>query len=325
MWVLLVRAVLLHAPRRLEVAEVPLPERRPGWVLVKTELAGICGTDKAFYTGTYKLFKAPLIPGHEVVGVVVEGSEELIGKRVVSEINFPCWSCEYCRSGLYTHCPWKKTLGIDFDGGMAEYFVAPASALHVYPGPPETGIFAEPLAAVLRALALRPLKPGDVVAVIGTGNLAWLTTQVLKKLSGVEVHVVARKGNSKAGYFKQIADSIIYTDELKGNTYDAVFEASGDHQALNTAIEVVKPRGVVYLKSTPGVPAHVNTTLAVVKEVELVGSRCGTFREFKKAVELLVKGVVEPRLDKVYNIDRAVEAFEEALKPYYFKVAIKPT
>ncbi|MEM0000410.1 MAG: alcohol dehydrogenase catalytic domain-containing protein [Desulfurococcaceae archaeon] len=317
------KAIVLYGPRKLEVTGTSVPVLPRGWVLVKTELVGICGTDKAFYTGTYKLLKTPLIPGHEVVGVVVEGSEELKGKRVVPEINFPCGKCEYCRLGLYTHCTGKKTLGIDLDGGMAEYFIAPVEALHVYPGPPEMGIFVEPLAAVLRALMLRPPKPGDKVAVIGTGNLAWLVVQALKKLYELHVELVVREGSVKAKHFKDLVDGIVHSSELVESTYDVVFEVSGDPNALNTAIRLVKPRGIIHLKSTPGTGAHANMTSMVVKEAEIVCSRCGTFREFKYAVKLLVGGKVVPRLDRVYKLDDGREAFEESLKPEYFKVAIR--
>ncbi len=316
------RAVLLYGNKRVEVGDVPSPSLQPGWAVVESELTGICGTDKAFYTGSYKLFKVPLVPGHEVVGRVVEGPRDLVGLRVVSEINFPCWSCDYCRGGFYTHCPHKKTLGIDFDGGMAEFFAAPASALHVFRGPPELGIFVEPLAAVLRALSLRPPKPQERVAVIGTGSVAWLIVQVLKA-GGFNVNVIARRGSYKAGAFKGLAE-VIYIDEVESNSYDMIFEASGDPEALDLAIEIAKPMGVIHLKSTPGSRAQARMTWAVVKELQILGSRCGTFRDFKLAVKMLEERLVEPRLDRIYSIDHAREAFEESLSPRYFKAAIKP-
>lgn len=317
------KAALIYGPRTLVVRDVPLPAKPSGWVLVRSLIAGICGTDKAFYRGTYKLFKTPLIPGHEVVGVVVDGPEELVGKTVVPEINFSCWNCEYCRAGLYTHCPAKNTLGIDFDGGMAEYFVAPISALHLYRGSIENGIFVEPLAAVLRAISLHTPKPADHVAVIGTGTVALLAVQVLHELFGFDIDVVARRESRKASYFEKIA-RIVFVEDAPENSYDVVFEATGDPSTLDTAIRISKPRGVIHLKSTPGSPACFNSTLAVVKELTIIGSRCGTFKEFKKAIKLLERGIIRPRLDKVYNLDNAVEAFEESIKDEYFRIAVKP-
>jgi alcohol dehydrogenase len=317
------KAVQLYGPRKLEVVDIDAPEVKQEWALVKVELVGICGTDKAFYAGTYKLFKSPLVPGHEVVGKVVEGSKDLLGERVVSEINFPCWSCSYCRSGLYTHCPSKKTLGIDFDGGMAEYFVAPLNALHRFDDSPEKGIFVEPLAAVLRALSLRPVKPGDRVAVLGTGAIAWLAVQVLKTLYGLDVDVVARRNSVKAQYFKSIAN-IVYIDEVKGSYYDVVFEVSGDPNAIDIAVKIAKPCGIVHLKSTPGSLAQVNSTIAVVKELNIICSRCGTFREFDYAIHILRKDMVKPILNHIYPLYEAKKAFEESLTGRYFRIALKP-
>ncbi|MEZ0393772.1 MAG: alcohol dehydrogenase catalytic domain-containing protein [Desulfurococcaceae archaeon] len=317
------RAVLLLGPGQVTVAEVKPPEVPKGWALVRSKLVGICGTDKAFYKGTYKMFKVPLIPGHEVFGVVEEGPEELLGKEVTSEINFPCWTCDYCRSGMYTHCPRRKTLGIDFDGGMAEYFAAPAEALHPFPGPPEKGIFVEPLAAVLRALSLRPPRPTDDVAVIGTGNVAWLTVQALRALYGVRADLIVRRGSSKAQAYRGLVKDVVPIDEAPESHYDVVFEVSGDPNALDLAIRLAKPMGTIHLKSTPGSPSSANMTVAVVKEVEVIGSRCGTFREFRKAIDLLLRGLVEPRLDSVFPLEDAREAFEESAKPGIFKVAVR--
>jgi alcohol dehydrogenase len=224
---------------------------------------------------------------------------------------------------MYTHCPSKRTLGIDFDGGMAEFFIAPVEALHEFRLEPELGIFVEPLAAVLRALRLRPVRPGDRVAVVGSGNLALLAVQTLRYL-GASVDLIARRGSSKAGYFRGLVESIVYVDEVGDSQYDVVFEASGDPGALDLAIRVVKPMGVVHLKSTPGSKASASMTWAVVKEVDIVGSRCGTFREFREAIGLLERGVIKPRLDKVYSLDDARDAFEASLDPGYFKVAVKP-
>ena len=93
------KALRLYKPFDTRLEDVAEPTPSKGWVLVKTLAVGICGTDKAFYTGSYPLFKSPLVPGHEVVGIVVS-SGRLEGVTVVSEINFACGKCYYCRSGV---------------------------------------------------------------------------------------------------------------------------------------------------------------------------------------------------------------------------------
>jgi alcohol dehydrogenase len=328
-----VLAAVLNGPRDLRVTDVPKPELPDGWVLVKTAAVGICGTDKAFYLGTYPLFKKPLVPGHEAAGEVVEGSSRLKGRLVVPEINFPCWRCETCREGLYTHCPSKKTLGIDFDGAFAEFFAAPVEALHTVEGlDPVLATEVEPLAALLNALRQVPLRPGDSVAVIGTGNLAVMLLQLLKHL-GFEPVVVVRRGSMKIGFVERYAVEVVFADELReyvnkrtrgGMGFDTVFEVSGDPSALELAVGVARPRGVVHLKSTPGSPATFNSTVAVVKEVRIVGTRCGSFREFREAIDLLKRGFVKPEVTAVIDgLPSAPEAFEKSLEPEQVKVVVR--
>lgn len=325
------KAAILEKPGRVVVREVPGPKTPEGWVLVRSRAVGICGTDKAFYRGTYPLLRRPLIPGHEVSGEVVEGPEHLVGRRVVSEINFACLRCELCKAGLYTHCPYKKTLGIDFDGGMAEYFAAPAWALHPHNLPHEVAFAAEPLAAVLNALSQYPPRPGWKVAILGTGFIALLAAQTLASM-GYDPVVVAREGSVKAERIARLGFTVATHDEALDQArgswsrlgYDMVIEATGTNEGLRQAIALARPRGVVHLKSTPGGSACFNQTLAVVKELRLIGTRCGTHVEFRRALELLADGIVKPVVDAKLSLDRAPEAFNEALKPDKFRVIVEP-
>jgi len=323
---------VLYGPRDLRLEEVDIPRAPNNWCLVKTKAVGICGTDKAFYIGTYPLFKKPLIPGHEVVGEVVEGPEDLVGRRVIPEINFSCSRCYYCRLGLYTHCPYKKTLGIDFDGGMAEYFVAPVEALHLAEDlDPIIGVEVEPLAAVLNMFEQYPPTPTMKVAVIGSGNLAILTVQVLKLLSVDELVVIVRRGSVKQKYIRQLGVETIYLDEVEdyvkkntpeGQGFDMVIEVTGSNKGLETAIAITRPRGIIHMKSTPGGLAEFNQTLAVVKELRITGTRCGSFKEFKQAIKLLAQGKVKPIITSVMELSQGVQAFEKALERNQVKVVI---
>jgi len=327
------RAALLYGPRDLRIEELEKPTVPEDWALIKTVAVGICGTDKAFYTGTYKLFKKPLVPGHEVVGEVVKPLG-LQGRLVVSEINFPCWQCEVCREGLYVHCPHKKTLGIDFDGGMAEYFIAPLSALHVTDLDPLAAVVVEPLAAVINALNQFPLSPNALVAVLGSGNLALLTLQLLKFM-GFKPVAVIRRESKKRRYVEDLGVDVVELEDVEdfvrrrtslGLGFHAVFEVTGSSQGLNVAIKLVRPRGLVYLKSTPGSPFVVDMTNAVVKEVRVLGSRCGSSRDFERAIELLKLNAVRPIVTRVVRgLESAKDAFEYAIEPEEVKVVVRAT
>ncbi len=320
------KALVLYAPRTVRLVEMPLPKLPEGWCLIKTVAVGICGTDKAFYLGTYPLLKKPLVPGHEACGVVVSGCRDLEGELVVPEINFACRNCEVCFSGLYTHCPNRKTLGIDFDGAMAEYFVAPSWALHRVKGlDPLKAVLVEPLAALLNALRQAPPSIEDECAVIGTGSLAYMLAQLLR-LAGFNPLIVHRGGSVKAKHFQRKGFRTVDVETaIKdfSNSMDVVFEVSGSPEALDIAIELAKPRGLIHLKSTPGSPTSSNLTKLVVKELRIYGTRCGTFKEFEKAIDLLRKGLVEPPPLKVLEgLDKGVQAFEESLNRNVFKVVL---
>ncbi len=326
-------ALTLFDAYDLRLLDIPNPQPPPGWALIRTVAVGICGTDKAFYTGSYPLFKKPIILGHEAVGVVVEGSEDLRGKLVVPEINFSCGMCSYCRSGLYTHCPYKKTMGIDFDGAMAEFFLAPIRVLHVVEGlNPITATEIEPLAALVNAFEQFPPRLSDKVAVIGSGNMAILAVQLLQSMGYRDVVAIVRKDSPKARYLERYGAHILPLDEIeqymtgsdpehRGFSY--ILEVSGDPDALNIAISIARPRALVHVKSTPGSYGRINMTSAIVKELRIIGTRCGTFREFKNAMDLLRNGVIEPPITSIVKgLERGVEAFKIALQRDQVKVVI---
>ena len=327
-------AARLYGPRDLRVEEVEEPRGGNGWVIVRTLAVGICGTDRAFYTGSYKLFKKPLTPGHEVVGVVEEGPEELRGRLITTEINLILDPLHPCVREAYTHCPpgVRRVLGIDFDGAMAEKFVTRLDALHVVEGiePPDRAVYVEPLAAVLRAFSLEPLRPQARLAVVGTGALALLAAQVAR-LQGAIVTVYARRGSLKARLFEKLGFVVEYVDDVNveevkwsGLGYDAVFEATCTPEGLNLAIAIAKPLAVIYAKSTHGRLSSIDATAAVVKELRIAGSRCGWRRDFEDAIRLIREGLVETPITAVYSLRQAKEAFERSLERDAFRVVIKP-
>jgi len=115
------------------------------------------------------------------------------------------------------------------------------------------------LAAVLNDFEQYPITPSMNVAIIGTGNLAYLTAQVLRAM-GVNYVVIARRGSAKAKYFRAIGAKILFEDEVndyiarntpEGQGFDATFEVSGNAEVINTAINITRPRGFIHLKSTP--------------------------------------------------------------------------
>src|SRR5581483_6548686 len=135
----------------VSIREKTVPDRPPGFALLKTRIAGICHTDLELQRGYYDFAGTP---GHEFVAEVVEAdSQPLIGRRVVGEINLACGQCQFCAVGSGRHCPNRTVLGIvQHPGAFAEFLTLPEANLHILPSnvPDEQAVFVEPLAAAWR-------------------------------------------------------------------------------------------------------------------------------------------------------------------------------
>ena len=299
----------------------PRPDPPPGEALVRLRLAGICNTDLEITKG-YMGFQGVL--GHEFVGLVEEcAAAELVGKRVVGEINAICGECTYCRAGLPTHCANRTVLGIvRRDGAFADYLTLPMRNLHVVPDslPDEVAVFTEPLAAALEILEQVHLPPTSHVAVLGDGKLGLLVAQALS-LTGCELTALGHHAE-KLAILQQRGISALLADQAPGIKADVVVECTGRAEGLAMARQMVVPRGTIVLKSTFHGSADVALSPLVVDEVTIVGSRCGPFAP---ALRLLERGLVavEPLIAAIYPLSEGLAAFEHARTPGTLKVLLR--
>jgi len=287
--------------------DLPIPQPASGEALVRVKLAAICQTDMELIRG-YKNYQGIL--GHEFVGVVEESSNpELAGRRVVGEINIGCGQCSWCKKEVPNHCPYRRVLGIlNKDGAFAEYITLPEENLHLVPDQvtDEEAVFAEPLAAALEVTNQVHICPADQVAILGDGKLSYLTTQVLA-LTGCALTVIG-KHRVNLEQLQEYAQ-VLHLDELNGfSCYDKLVECTGNDQGLRLAGKLIKPRGTIILKSTYAGGAKFNPSDWVVKEVNLVGSRCGPL---DGALRLLENKLIQvhPLLGKRYTPDDYLFAF----------------
>ena len=162
-------AIHLHSGK-ISVRRVPKPRRPQGFALIRLLCGGICNTDLELQRGYYG-FQG--VPGHEFVGeVVAADSADLLGRRVVGEINLACGECEWCARGLGRHCPNRTVLGIvKHPGAFREFFTLPERNLRVVPEKVSTeqATFTEPLAAACEILDQVTIHKGAHVAVLGVG------------------------------------------------------------------------------------------------------------------------------------------------------------
>jgi alcohol dehydrogenase len=328
------------ANRRLKPREKALPKLRPGWALVRVRLAGICDTDVEILRG-YHNFRGT--PGHEFVGEVadVRGisaaiKKKWIGQRVCGEINVSCSAygykpvCDFCRRGLKTHCARRTVLGIvNHDGAFAEYLALPLENLHVVPAQvsDEQAVFVEPLAAACEILEQVDAKKFKSAAVLGDGKLAQLIALVVRTaiprvvMYGKHERKLALAGRAGIATRKVRGDMSDLT-RIK-ETFPLLVEATGSPRGLALAQHMTEPRGTLVLKSTFHGAAPVETWPIVVKELTVVGSRCGPFA---KAIALLRSGKVDstPLITRTFPLAEAAEAIVFAQKLGVMKVLLRP-
>jgi alcohol dehydrogenase len=300
----------------LALAEVPSEE-----ALIRTKLAGICNTDLEIVRG-YLGFRGVL--GHEFVGTVIraESASEMVGRRVVGEINAYCGRCSTCRRGDPTHCPHRTTLGIGGrDGVMADFFALPAHLLYPVPGgvPDEWAVFTEPLAAALEITDRLHVRPTHRVIVLGDGKLGLLIAQVLQ-LTGCNLVVVGRHPEHLA-ILERRGIRVALVDASVESGADVVIEATGRPEGFAAARRLVRPRGVVVLKSTYHGDVNLDLSMLVVDEITAVGSRCGPLPPALRLLEQRLVDV-EPLVDSIYPLDEGLAAFGRAQAPGTLKVLL---
>ncbi len=301
----------------------PEPAPTSGEALVRVHLAGICNTDLEIIRG-YMGFTGVL--GHEFVGTVAACDDvRLIGQRVVGEINCPCWECETCRAGRYTHCPNRTTLGLaGRDGALAERLVLPMRNLHrVPPGlPDEVAVFTEPLAAAVEIVEQVHLRPTDRVYVVGDGKLGLLVAQVLS-LTGSEVVGVGRHPE-KLAILQARGIATALASQPPAELADVVVDCTGHPDGFALARRLLRPRGTLVLKSTFADRRGAPLTPLVVDEITLVGSRCGPFAP---ALRLLRRDLVDVRslITATYLVDDGLAAFRRARQKGVLKVLVRMT
>jgi threonine dehydrogenase-like Zn-dependent dehydrogenase len=258
-----------------------------------------------------------------------------MGRRVVGEINISCralgfrTACPFCLRGLKTHCARRKVLGIvGHNGAFAEYLALPLANLHRVPDSvsDEQAVFTEPLAAACQILEQVRVLEFREAAVLGDGKLAQLIARALHT-AGVRVTMYGKHASKLA--LARAAG--VRTMRIRGEARDArrigrefplVVDATGAAGGLALAQQITEPRGTLVLKSTFHGAAAVETWPVVVKEIHVVGSRCGPFA---KALALLRLGRVDPRplISRTFPLAKAAEAIRYAQRPGVLKVLLK--
>jgi threonine dehydrogenase-like Zn-dependent dehydrogenase len=307
----------------LRLAEIAVPNRA-GEALVRVTAAGICNTDLEIIRG-YANVSGTL--GHEFVGVVEASPDKSqIGRRVVGEINVGCGDCELCQSGDTRHCLNRSVPGIhNRDGAFAEFLSLPPQNLRVVPATvsDRQAVFTEPLAAACEILDQVEIGLAHRVAIIGDGKLGQLISRVLVT-TGCDLILIG-KHTDKLELAAQAGIKAIALDKLKidaASRFDFVIEASGSGSGMQLALDLVKPRGTIILKSTFHDAVQLDAWRIVVNEICVLGSRCG---RFENALKLLEENQVrvEDLITGEFKLSAGVAAMAAAQRKGALKILLK--
>ena len=256
------KAILYDAPRSYALTDVPIPDVNPGEVRIKIDQVGVCGTDLHIHNGDFGAV-FPLIPGHELVGVVDELGEGVdrftVGEQVTVNPNVFCGHCEYCLSGRLILCANSKGLGSNYPGFFAEYVTVSALLVFSVEGlDKDTAVFTEPTACAMHGLETLAMRPGSTVLVFGAGPTGLLLAQLIAhggassvtvaaptqfKLDraaalGIDTTVLIERGDSETTKQRLL-------DASDGEGYDVVVEATGSTAVGEICVPLTRRGGTV--------------------------------------------------------------------------------
>ena len=302
------RALVYEGPRCVAVRDVPVPTPRAGQALIRIDYCGVCGSDIGIYAGTHPRAKAPLVMGHEFVGVIesINGESHGFreGDRVAPYPLLSCGRCFACRNGRSHVCDILKIIGIDLDGGMAEYVCCNTDILFKIPDSVSSKVASiiEPLAVAVHTLHRARFKPMDSIVIQGAGPIGALVGIVAQHSGAANIIIsdldAARLEMARELGFQAIDSSkddlIGYTKEVtNGDGADIVFECTGVAPAALEMTGPCRTDGTICLVGVHKAPCPVPLADMHFRELNLTATRVYTKRDFEQAVVLTEK-ITEP-------------------------------
>ena len=299
--ILIVRAFVITGPGTAEVQDVAEPPVRPGEAVVAVERAGVCGTDMEFFSGEMAYLKTgeaayPIRIGHEWSGTVAAVGDGVdpswLGQRVTGDTMLGCRRCERCRAGRHHLCPDRHEIGIrnGWPGALAEKLPVPASALQPLPDAVDAtlGALVEPGGNALRAVRAAGLSAGQRLLVVGPGTIGLLVALIAVSY-GWETHVLGLDPLE----FEGIGNAWTL-ENLPGQRYDAVIDASTGDEVPSLAVDLVSPGGRIVYIGLSEAPSLVDTRRIVLRDLSVVGILGGS-SGLAGIIELYAAGTVDPR------------------------------
>ena len=307
-----------------ELVECDIPQPGAAKVRVKVEACGICHSDVLVKEGLWPGLQYPRVPGHEVAGRIDAVGDGVtawsVGQRVgVGWHGGHCFVCEQCRRGDFAMCVNRKVTGIDFDGGYAEYMIAPATTLAAIPdevSAEEAGPFMCAGVTVYNALRHSGARAGDVVAVHGIGGLGHLGVQYARRMGFQTVAI--NRGNDKQAlaqklgahhYIDATATDVVAELQKLGGAR-VILATAPSAQAISPLVDGLSPSGLLLVPAAPAEPLTINVFSLITHRSSVAGWYSGTAKDSQDTLEFSALSDVHPMIEK-YPIDRVAEAYEQ--------------
>ena len=316
-----VKAVRWHSAGDVRVEEIPDPgSPPPGWVRLRVEACGICGTDVEEYVhGPVVVANAPVVLGHEIAGVVEEAGDGValrVGQRVAIEGNLVCGRCPWCLRGEANLCQSNEQLGLQRDGGLAEFVLAPEVVCASVDAdvPPEVAALAEPLSVAVRAVRRAGVQAGSTVAVVGGGAVGLLVAQVARRSGAGRIVLVDPLPARRELALKLGVDEAV--EPGSGGEYDVVIESAGSAAAAEAAVGLTRRGGTTLLLGVTTDDVRLPMPEFLVGERSVLTSVSHVFDpDFTTAVGLINDGhlLLAPLVTDRIPLERAVSDGLDAL------------
>lgn len=318
--------------------ELPIPEPGAGQVRVAVEACGICHSDAFVKEGLWPELELPRVPGHEVAGRVDAVGDGVVGLEPGDRVGVGwhgghCFHCDACRQGDFISCENARVCGISYDGGYAEYLVAPQEVIARIPDE-LTSTAAAPLlcAGITTFNALRNTgaRPGDLVAVEGVGGLGHLGIQYARRMGfrtvalsrGPEKEELARELGAHEYIDTEARDPAEALQALGGAR--VILETAPSAEAATAVVDGLARNGELVVVGASQEPIQVSAMQLIMGRRSLSGWPSGDASDSQDTLDFSALSHIEPRVE-TYPLEKANEAYERMItNQARFRVVLEP-
>jgi 2-desacetyl-2-hydroxyethyl bacteriochlorophyllide A dehydrogenase len=320
------KAIVYEGPKQIAFRDLPVPRVKEGRALIKVSHAGICGSDMTIYLGKHPRAKAPLVPGHEFSGWVASEHPLLpLGTLVTVFPYLSCGKCEMCASGRSNACTTMQLIGIDQDGGMAEYVLVPEDSLYLPPAgvDPALAAFIEPIGISVHAMRFGGYRPGDRVLIFGAGSIGMTIALTLRQY-GARNLMICEPNPDRVKVAQELGFDAFQADEdTLAKIYsrcdggaDCVYDCAGHQSVIDVLPDAVKIGGKIIIVAGYKNPPTMNFQKGMMREFSVQFVRNCLRDDYAVACELAGReSGYRKLLNKILPPEQCEEGFQLLARP----------